>query len=221
MRKWQEQKKRALVTGVIPVKNALIFGTLLGILGFLILFSYTNFLTGVIGVIGVVMYVVVYGYFKRRTVHGTLIGSISGAIPPVAGYTAVTNSVDTGAILLFLILVFWQMPHFYAIAVYRLEDYKKAGIPVLSVVKGISTTKKQILFYTAGFILASLLLSFFGYTGYTYAIVIGILGLWWLIMVIDGFKTENDIQWARKVFKFSLIVTLVFSALISLEVVLP
>ena len=219
--KMARTKKRALVTGDIPVKNALIFGTLLGILGFLILFSYTNLLTGVIGVIGVVMYVVVYGYFKRRTVHGTLIGSISGAIPPVAGYTAVTNSVDTGAILLFLILVFWQMPHFYAIAVYRLEDYKKAGIPVLSVVKGISTTKKQILFYTAGFILASLLLSFFGYTGYTYAIVIGILGLWWLIMVIDGFKTENDIQWARKVFKFSLIVTLVFSALISLEVVLP
>ena len=219
--KMARTKKRALVTGDIPVKNALIFGTLLGILGFLILFSYTNLLTGVIGVIGVVMYVVVYGYFKRRTVHGTLIGSISGAIPPVAGYTAVTNSVDTGAILLFLILVFWQMPHFYAIAVYRLEDYKKAGIPVLSVVKGIPTTKKQILFYTAGFILASLLLSFFGYTGYTYAIVIGILGLWWLKMAIDGFKTENDIQWARKVFKFSLIVTLVFSALISLEVVLP
>ena len=219
--KMARTKKRALVTGDIPVKNALIFGTLLGILGFLILFSYTNLLTGVIGVIGVVMYVVVYGYFKRRTVHGTLIGSISGAIPPVAGYTAVTNLIDTGAILLFLILVFWQMPHFYAIAVYRLEDYKKAGIPVLSVVKGISTTKKQILFYTAGFILASLLLSFFGYTGYTYAIVIGILGLWWLKMAIDGFKTENDIQWARKVFKFSLIVTLVFSALISLEVVLP
>ena len=140
--KMARTKKRALVTGDIPVKNALIFGTLLGILGFLILFSYTNLLTGVIGVIGVVMYVVVYGYFKRRTVHGTLIGSISGAIPPVAGYTAVTNLIDTGAILLFLILVFWQMPHFYAIAVYRIEDYKKAGIPVLSVVKGIPTTKK-------------------------------------------------------------------------------
>jgi len=131
-------KKRALVQGTISGKHALIFATMLGVLGFALLLAYTNTLVTVIGVIAFIDYVVLYGISKRRSVYGTIVGSISGAAPIVAGYVAVTNQFDLGALLLFFILVYWQMPHFYGIAMYRFDDYKAAGIPVLPVQKGMA-----------------------------------------------------------------------------------
>jgi protoheme IX farnesyltransferase len=214
-------RTRALVQGVISTRNALMYAGILGIVGFGVLSFYTNLLTVFVGLTGYVFYIIIYGVAKRRTVHGTLIGSISGAIPPVAGYTAVTNTLDSAALLLFLILVFWQMPHFYAIAIYRLEDYRKAGLPVLSVVKGIPAAKREMLFYALVLVCAVVFLTLFRYAGYTYLLVMGSLTLWWVKMMFDGFKAENDIQWARKVFKFSLVIILAFSLLISLDVVLP
>ena len=111
-RKMERTKKRALAAGLISVKSALIYGLALGIAGFAILSFFTNLLTVALGLIGVFFYLVMYGIWKRKSIHGTIIGSISGSIPLVAGYCTVTNRFDIGAGILFLILAIWQMPHF-------------------------------------------------------------------------------------------------------------
>jgi len=109
------------------------------------------------------------------------------------------------AVLLFLLLCFWQMPHSYAIAIYRLSDYTTANIPVLPIVRGIPETKKQMLFYTIAFFLVSLLPAFTGYTGWFYFAVALITGFIWLRYSIEGFRAENDERWAKKFFLFSII----------------
>lgn len=109
----------------------------------LLLYVAANALAMMLAVIGFVIYVGVYSlYMKRKSVYGTLIGSLSGAAPPVIGYCAVTGQFDTGALILLLIFSLWQMPHSYAIAIFRFKDYQAANIPVLPVIKGISVTKK-------------------------------------------------------------------------------
>jgi protoheme IX farnesyltransferase len=204
--KMARTKNRALAQGAISSKNALIFGVLLGLIGAGVLFFYTNILTLSIALAGFFIYVVPYSFGKYRTSQGTLIGSIAGAAPPLVGYCAVTNSFDLGAILLFLIVVLWQMPHFYAIAIYRFNDYNRAGVPVLPVKKGMHTTKVHMVFYTVAFIVAALLLTAFDYTGYLYFTAAALLGLAWLWLCIKGFKASNDARWARQVFLFSLVV---------------
>jgi protoheme IX farnesyltransferase len=219
--KMERTKKRALVTGEIGPRSALLYAAILGILGFGSLAIWTNWLTVLIGLIGIIDYVILYAYFKRTSVHGTLVGTISGATPPVAGYCAVSGRFDLGALLLFLVLVFWQMAHFYAIAMFRAKDYKAAGIPVLPVVKGMRATKIQIVAYIVAFILATLLLPVYGFTGYIYSVVVVSIGLLWLRVAIIGFNAKDDIVWARKVFKYSLIALLGFSIMVSLANILP
>ena len=214
-------QKRALVRGRVSGRNALIYATLLGIAGFTTLALWTNWLTVLIGVIGYIDYIVLYGYFKRKSVHGTLVGAISGAMPPVAGYCAVTGQFDTAALLLFLILAAWQMPHFYAIAMYRQKDYAAAGIPVLPVAKNTQQTKIQIFVYVCLFILATILMSTFGYTGLIYLGVMTVLGAYWLQLAVQGFSAPDEIKWARKMFFFSLIVTLVVAVMLPLGALLP
>ncbi len=219
--KMARTKNRAMVKKLVPVQNAIVFATLLGLIGFFLLALYTNFLTVILGFIGFFFYVIMYGIGKRRSVHGTVIGSISGALPPVVGYCAVSNNFDIGALLLFLILVFWQMPHFYAIAIYRLHDYASAGIPVLPVKKGIFITKIQIVLYAIAFIAACVLLTVFKVTGYTYLVLITLLGLGWLAFGINGFRTKDTTRWAKKMFLFSLVIILSLSILLSLNIALP
>lgn len=219
--KMTRTKKRALVSGLVSTRSALSYAAILGIAGVIALLFYTNLLTMCLGLLGFVFYVFIYGIAKRRTVHGTLVGSISGAIPPVAGYTAAANRLDVGAGLLFLILVFWQMPHFYAIAMYRLRDYKSAKIPVLPLVKGIAHTKLQILIYIVLFIISSAALTISGSTGLTFAAVMTVIGLVWLKRGIGGYHTVDDSKWARGMFFFSLTVILVFSVMLSLDSWLP
>src|SRR6202040_4019316 len=117
------------------------------------------------------VYVVLYSFWKYRSSLATLVGSIAGAVPPVVGYCSVSNRFDTGAVLFFLILVLWQMPHFFSIAMYRLQDYSAAAIPVLPIKKGNHRTKVHMVFYILGFIMVAILLTVFGYTGYSYLIV--------------------------------------------------
>lgn len=214
-------KKRALVTGIIPLQNAIIYAIILGSLGFLIMALYTNWLTVILGTLAVFVYVVLYGWAKRNSVHSTVVGSIAGALPLVAGYTAVTNHLDKGAWLLFFILVFWQMPHFYAIAIRRKSEYKAAGIPVLPLKRGVRHTKIQMLLYIVAFTIAASLLTVFGYTGYIYLAVVVLLGLTWLWFGLKGFASKDDTAWARKMFLFSLIVTLSLSIVLSVGPVLP
>ncbi len=218
--KMERTKKRALVSGKISVQNAMIYAAVLGI-GGLVSLSFTGLLTISLALIGVFFYVVVYAVAKRKTVHGTLVGSIAGAIPISVGYCAASGAFDIGAILLFLILVFWQMPHFYAIAIYRQKDYRAAGIPVLPLEKGLQNTKVQIAGYIVAFIVATYTLMIFGFTGYTYLLVMALLGVWWLKLAVQGFSVKDNEKWARKVFRFSLIVLLAFSIMISVEVFLP
>lgn len=218
--KMERTKKRALVSGSISVQDAIIFASILGF-GGLVSLSFTNLLAICLALIGVIFYVVFYGIAKRKTVHGTLVGSVSGAIPISVGYCAASGAFDIGAILLFLVLVFWQMPHFYAIAIYRKKDYQAAGIPVHPIEKGNHSTKVQIVLYIIAFIIASYTLMVFGYTGYAYLLVMALLGVWWLRMAVQGFSAKNDERWAEKVFGFSMIVLLAFSIMIAVEVLLP
>ncbi len=216
-KKMARTRKRPLVTGAISLRSALIFATLLGLVGLLILSLYTTPLSTLIALTGFIVYVAVYTNLKHRTVHGTVLGSIAGAVPPVVGYCAVTNRFDTGALLLFLLIVLWQMPHFFAIAMYRLKDYAAASIPVLPVVKGLSATKVQMLLYIIAFAVVATLFTLLGYTGYAYLAVALSLSLMWLVLCIQGFKSTQDTRWARQMFIFSLIIVTALSFMISVD----
>jgi protoheme IX farnesyltransferase len=220
-KKMARTKKRALVQGIISGRNAIAYAIVLGVLGLSVLAVLVNVLTAVIGLLGLFFYVIVYGYWKRRSTLGTVVGSISGAVPPVAGYTAVTSQLDAAALILFLILVCWQMPHFYSIAIYRRKDYATAGLPVLPVKKGMHLTKIYILLYIAGFTAVASLLTVFGFTGYVYLTMAIALGLAWFWKGLAGFKVTDDVHWARGMFFFSLLVITVLSATISAEALLP
>jgi protoheme IX farnesyltransferase len=218
--KMARTKKRALVSGAVTPRSALVYATVLGLIGFTTLIALTNWLTVVVGIVAFVDYVVLYGLSKRRSVYGTIVGSISGAAPIVAGYTAVTDRFDRAALLLFLILVFWQMPHFYAIAMYRLKDYTAANIPVLPRVSGMKNTKIQIMAYIVAFAAACTLLTVFGYTGVIFLIVMLVISAAWLWQGYAGFTTREDTAWARKMFFYSLIVMVTLSVMLSVGSVL-
>ncbi|MGZ6004521.1 MAG: heme o synthase [Candidatus Saccharimonadales bacterium] len=213
--KMARTKKRALVTGEVSNTNALIFATVLSISGFLVLGLFTNILTLAIGLIALILYVVVYGYFKRRSTIGTLVGSIPGSLPPVAGYTAVTGHIDIGAWLIFIILACWQMAHFYAIAMYRHNDYKNAGLPVLPVVKGAGRAKISIMGYILAFILACSLMTYFNYTGYIFLTVMACLGIMWLIIGFRNYNEKDSVKWGKTMFFYSLTVILALAIMMA------
>lgn len=209
----ERTKKRALVRGFISTTHALFFGTFLGAIGFGLLFIYTNSLTFFAACIGFFVYVVIYSlWLKRSSVHSALIGSISGAVPIVVGYLSVRGEIDLGAGILFLILVFWQMPHSFAIALYRLHDYEAASIPVFPVRKGIYTTKVQMLIYTIFFVAATLALSMYGYTGIFYFFSMASIGFAWILYSLFGLYVSNDetTVWARHMFIFSIVILFIF-----------
>jgi len=208
--KMERTRKRALVSGQIPVLKALVYGSLLGLVGLGVLIAWTNVFTAAVALTGWGFYVVVYGYFKRVSVHGTLVGSISGATPPVVGYAAVSGNLGGYALVLFLMLVFWQMPHFYSIAIYRSKDYAAAKIPVLPLVKGVATTKKIILIYIAAFIVMAWTL------GVPFFILMLLAGGYWLRAGYRGLSAADSNKWARKMFGLSLVVLLIWSASITL-----
>ena len=217
----ERTRHRALVEGTISKHDALSFAILLGILGFCILFVWTNALTAALAGVGFVFYVVCYSWAKRRAYWGTLVGSVSGAMPIIVGYTAVTAKIDYAAVILFLTLVVWQMPHFYAIALNRMKDYERAGIPVLPLVYGARRTKLSIVLYVVVFIFAAETLSLKGYAGISYAVVIAIAGGWWLVLAVQGMGPDADPTWAKRVFKASLIVLLAFCTVLALSPLLP
>lgn len=215
-------KKRALVSGQIKGYRAVLFSIVLGVTGLALLSFYTNTLVVILGIVGFVTYVVFYGMLsKRLSPHGTLVGSISGAIPILAGYCAVTNTIDIGAVLVFVILFAWQFPEFYAIAIYRFKEYKAAGIPLLPIVKGLRRTKIEIFIYTYLFVISSLLLTVFNYTGLVYFTVMASIGAYWVWLAFKGFSTDNDDRWARKMFRFSMIAILILCIMLAVGPILP
>ncbi|MDO8953888.1 MAG: heme o synthase [Gammaproteobacteria bacterium] len=213
----ERTKNRVMVHGLISRPIAVVYGILLGIAGFALLYWQTNLLTTLISAIGLFVYVVAYTLLsKRQSKYGTLIGGIAGAVPPVVGYCAVTNRFDAGAVILFLILFLWQMPHFYAIAIFRLKDFSAACIPVLPAIKDMRYTKISMLIYIALFTIAAILPTLFGYAGWLYFIVALGLGLYWFYLGIKGFKSSTDDQkWSRKMFGFSILAITLLSMMMA------
>lgn len=220
-KRMERTKKRALASGAISGTAALVYGTVLGALSFATLALFTNWLVVVAGLVGGLFYLVFYGIAKRMSSFGTIVGSIPGAIPPVAGYLAVTNEFDTGALLLFLIMAVWQMPHFYAISIFRLKDYTAAGLPVMAVKHGVKATKLYIMAYIVAYMAVVPLLTLLGYTGYAYLTVMGAIALYWFWKGIQGFGSSDGVAWARKMFGVSLLVLLTFSFMLSVDAWIP
>jgi protoheme IX farnesyltransferase len=219
--KMARTKRRGLVSGRISVQSALIYATILGLAGFAALITWVNWLTALVGAVAFIDYVLFYGWAKRKSIHGTLVGTVAGAASIVAGYTAATGLFDREAIILLLILTSWQMAHFYAIAIYRLEDYKNAGLPVWPIKRGVADTKRFIVAYVLAFTIACFLLTVFNYTGYIFLTVMAVVNCYWLVLVLDGLQTKHNKQWARQVFLRSLVVIVALSGALMVGARLP
>jgi protoheme IX farnesyltransferase len=214
-------RKRPTATGDVSIRNLAILAGVLGIAGFVVLAVWVNWLTLLLGAIAYVDYVILYGWTKRTTPWSTLVGTLSGAAPLVAGYTAVTDHFGLITAALGLVMVFWQMPHFYAIGIFRLKDYKAGGLPVWPVRYGVKSTQIWMLVYTTLYLLAIILLVASGSTNVIFAVVIGLMGLYWLWLGVRGFWSERPDKWARGMFGFSLVTLLVLSAGIASASILP
>ncbi|RMM83926.1 Protoheme IX farnesyltransferase [Pseudomonas coronafaciens pv. atropurpurea] len=214
----ERTRNRVLVQGLVSLKLALLYATVLGVAGVALLYTKANPLAALFAVIGFVIYVGFYSlYLKRRSVHGTLVGSLSGAMPPVIGYCAVSNSFDFAALTLLVMFSLWQMPHSYAIAIFRFNDYSAAKIPVLPVKRGILVTKRHILLYILAFLVATLMLTVGGYAGLNYLAVAAGMGMYWLYMAWKGYKAVDDTVWARKLFVFSIFTITALSVMMSVD----
>lgn len=217
-------KKRVLASGQFSGTVALVYGVILAVLGFGLLIVFTNLLTVVLGLVAYVVYTVIYGLAKRRSEHGTLVGSIAGALPPVAGYAAITNNLDVATLLLFVIWVAWQMAHFYSIAIFRRAEYQAAGVPLLTVVRGVQPAKEQIVIYAAAYIISVFELTIAGYTGVIFMLVMAAVGAVWLALSIKLLRTNDphrEISDARKLFGFSLITLITMCVMIAVGGFLP
>ncbi len=213
----ERTRNRVLVKGLISPRASLIYASLLGVAG-VVLLGQINGLAALLGGLGFVVYVGLYSlWLKRRSVYGTLVGSLSGAMPPVIGYCAVRGEFDSGALVLLLIFSLWQMPHSYAIAIFRLRDYQAAGIPVLPVMRGIRVTKDHMLGYIIAFALAALMLTGTGYAGYGYLGVALLVSAIWLLLAVNGYRVSDDAVWARKLFFFSIIAISALSLMMSVD----
>jgi heme o synthase len=198
---------RLFAQGKLSFRVAMVYGVIFGLVGLTLLALLANVLTMLVALVGLIFYVGVYTLWsKRTTIYGTITGGVAGAIPPVVGYAAVTNHFDAGAWILFAILFCWQIPHFYAIAIFRQSDYHAADIPVLPVKKGMLYTKINMLLYTIAFTLAAVLPTVFGFEGFTYLVIALSLSLAWLWLAITGFKAKDDTRWAKEMFVFSILI---------------
>ncbi|MCY9656358.1 UbiA family prenyltransferase, partial [Paenibacillus thiaminolyticus] len=168
------------------------------------------------------LYVWLYtAWFKRTSVWSTFVGAFSGATPPVIGYCAVSGTVDLGAILVFLFLFLWQPPHFWALGIRRMEEYRAAGFPLLPVVKGSYVTKISMVRYVVLLVPVTVMLTAYGYEGYLFLIGSTILGLIWVFMSVKGFKAtgEAEVVWAKRMFLFSIMYLTLLSILMVIDTV--
>jgi protoheme IX farnesyltransferase len=221
-RKMVRTRHRVLANGLIRLPIAAAYATMLGLAGLALLWAAANLLVVVIVSAGLVIYVGVYSlYLKRNSVYGALIGSLAGATPPLAGYCAVTGCIDMGAVILLLIFSLWQMPHCYAIAIFRCEDYTAAAIPILPVKKGTAAAQRHIVGYILAFLAVTMMLTFGGYTGYSTLVVAAVLGLSWLYMARSGPRAADERLWAKKLFVFSILTIFVLSVMMSVDFTAP
>lgn len=211
----QRTEKRPLVQGDISTRNAILFSSILGVLGFVILIFYINTLTAFLTFATLIGYAGIYtGYLKHATPQNIVIGGLAGAAPPLLGWVAMTNQVQWGAIVLVLIIFVWTPPHFWALAIDRVEEYKKARVPMLPVTHGILHTKKNIFVYTIVLFFVTLLPYFIGLSGVLYLLsAIGLSG--YFCYLAYRLLRANDNALAMRTFKYSIVqLMLLFVALI-------
>ena len=201
--KMDRTKKRPLPSGEISVRAAIIFAIILGLVGCAVLLFLTNVVTLVCALVCHVTYTALYAYVKRHSWTSTMVGTIPGAMPALAGYAAVDPSLPLEAWLLALIVLVWQLPHFYALSLYRRDDYAKSGLPLISVVKPRSFVAKH-LFVTAVLYVVVAGLAFVMLPGNLLAGgVMFASALVWVVYVLSA-KSRGTDAWARKVFGTSL-----------------
>ncbi|MBF7682756.1 protoheme IX farnesyltransferase [Acinetobacter sp. B5B] len=214
--KMHRTQNRALVTKTISPTAALIYAFILGVCGLTMLWVFTNIYAFGAAVLGFIVYVFFYSLWSKRTsIHQTVIGSISGACPPVVGYTAVSHSFDIAALLVFLAYGLWQMPHSWGIAIYRFDDYKNANIPILPVARSIKRTKIESFIYVLLFTAVLNGLYCFNYTNIFFLITFNTLCAYWIYLSIIGFKTKDDQLWAKRYFLYSVILITALSISLS------
>ena len=206
---------RPLPQGEITTFNASLFAVALMTAGTAILVSQVNTLTAVLTVASLIGYAFIYTVFlKRATPQNIVIGGLAGAAPPLLGWTSVTNSVDPNALLLVLIIFVWTPPHFWALAIYRKEDYARESIPMLPVTHGVKFTKLQIILYTILLVLVSLLPYIVLMSGNIYLFSALGLGLFYLYSSIKMYLTDDE-EYPMTSFKYSIYyIFLIFFALL-------
>ncbi len=197
-------KNRPVAHGRLSRTQALVFASLIGILGLVILTLYVNPLTALLTFISLIGYAGLYtGFLKRATPQNIVIGGLAGAAPPLLGWTAVTNHLDPQALLLVLIIFIWTPPHFWALAIYRLNEYKTAEIPMLPVTHGVAYTKLNIVLYTILLCVVTLLPYLIGMCGLIYLIATFLLNLRFMYWVIKLYRDQKP-RIAMQTFRYSI-----------------
>lgn len=202
-------QNRPLAQGRISPKQATYFALIIGILGLSILFLFVNPLTAGLTFFSLMGYSIIYTlYLKRATPQNIVIGGLAGALPPLLGWTAVTNQISPHSLLLVLIIFAWTPPHFWALAIHREQDYRNAKIPMLPVTHGIAFTKLCIVLYTLLMIITTVLPFVFGMSQWLYLTGALLLGSGFLYYTIRLYNTaessEQEKQYALKTFWFSI-----------------
>ena len=211
-------RNRALPAGRMRPQHALWFAFILTITAFLILNYTVNALTAWLTMLTIFFYVVVYTvWLKRHSSLCTEIGGVAGALPPVIGWTAVTNEITWPAVLLFTLIFLWQPPHFWALALVRANEYKQANIPMLPVVSGVRSTKFRMLIYTAALLPATAAMYWLGLLGMPLLIASLGFGLVYLVLTIDFARKPVTVKSARRLFGFSILYLLGLFTLIFVD----
>ena len=206
----ERTKKRPLATGDISLTQALTFTAILLFIGSSLLLYFSNLLTLLITTFGFIFYSLVYTiYLKWATPQNIVIGGLSGALPPLIGWTAVTNEVSLLPLILVLIIFLWTPPHFWPLAIDRLDEYKKEGVPMMPIAKGVSRTKKEMIVYSILLLGASLAPFFYGLTGYFYLISTTALNLYFIFLCI-AYLNDKKNELSMKIFNFSVQYMLLF-----------
>jgi len=196
---------RPLPQGKLTETSALVFATILCILSMIVLVFLVNPLTAILTFISLIGYAVVYTvWLKRATPQNIVIGGAAGAAPPILGWTAVTNEIEAGALLMFLIVFVWTPPHFWALAIARKEEYAKVDIPMLPVTHGEAYTRLNILLYTILLVLVTILPYLIGMSGLIYLVVTLVLDAYFLYYAIRMYRVPDDMELPMKTFRFSI-----------------
>jgi protoheme IX farnesyltransferase len=195
---------RPIPSGRIGAEAALWFGSILAFVGIPILDLLVNPLTAFIAGLSLFIYVLAYTPMKRLSTLAVWVGAVPGAVPPLLGWTSQTGSIGLGGMSLFLILFVWQVPHFHAIAIFRMEEYRRASLLVLPVTRGVAYTKGVIVAVLSLGLFVSALPSFAGLGGTAYRVAAVALGVPYFALAVAGLSGRAGSKWARSLFFASM-----------------